>query len=60
MAPRKLRREQRRDEPALPFDVTQEIDASLVDEVLRTGEPSLMQGDFDDVTVILPDEPKRR
>lgn len=58
MAPRKLRRE-RRDEPALPFDVTQEIDASLVDEVLR-GEPSLMQGDFDDVTVVLPDEPKRR
>ena len=58
MAPRKLRREQR-DEPALPFDVTQEIDASLVDEVLRTGEPNLMQGDFDDVTVMLPDEPKR-
>lgn len=59
MAPRRLRRE-RRDEPALPFDVTQDIDASLADELLRTGEPSLMQGDFDDVTVVLPDEPKQR
>jgi hypothetical protein len=59
MPPRKLRREDR-DEPALPFDVTQDIDASLVDEVLRTGEPSLMQGDFDDVAIALPDEPTRR
>ena len=59
MAPRKLRREQR-NEPALPFDVTQDIDASLVDELLRTGEPSLLQGDFDDVTVVLPGEPKPR
>jgi hypothetical protein len=59
MAPRKLRRE-RRDEPALPFDVTQDIDASLVDELLRPGEPSLAQDDFDDVTVVLPGEPKPR
>ena len=59
MAPRKLRREQR-DAPALPFDVTQDIDPLLVDELLRTGEPSLTQGDFDDVTIVLPGEPKRR
>jgi hypothetical protein len=58
MAPRKPRREQR-DEPALPFDVTQEIDASLAEE-LRTREPTLTQGDFDDATLVLPDKPKRR
>ena len=58
MAPRKPPRE-RRDEPALAFDVTQEIDASLADELRRTAEPTLTQGDFAD-TLVLPDEPKRR
>ena len=59
MAPRKLRREQR-DEAVLQLDVTQEIDDSLTDELLRTSEPTLTQGDFEDVTLVLPDEPKRR
>jgi hypothetical protein len=57
MAPRKQRKQ--REEPTLPFDVTQEIDASLVDELRRT-EPTLTPGDFDEVTLVLPDEPKRR
>jgi hypothetical protein len=47
----------RRDEPALPFDVTQEIDASLADELRRTREPTLTQGDFDEATVVLPRKP---
>ena len=59
MAPRKLRREQR-DEPLLQLDVTQEIDDSLADELLRTSEPTLTQGDFEDVTLVLPDKPKQR
>ena len=58
MAPRKPRPEQR-DEPALPFDVTQEIDASLVDALRRTDEPTLTQVDFDEETVVLPRNPTR-
>lgn len=50
----------RRDEPALPFDVTQEIDPALAEELRRTGEPTLTQGDFDDVTIVLPEKPKPR
>ena len=48
----------RRDEPALPFDVTQEIDPALADELRRTSEPTLTQADFDDVTIVLPEKPK--
>ena len=59
MTPRKLRRE-RPDEPALPFDVTQEIDASLVDELRRTGEPTLAQDEFEDIALVVPEAPKRR
>lgn len=47
-----------RDEPALPFDVTQEIDPALADELRRTSEPTLTQADFDDVTIVLPEKPK--
>jgi hypothetical protein len=53
MAPRKPLSEQH-DEPALAFDVTQEIDASLADELRRTDEPTLSQVDFDEATVVLP------
>jgi hypothetical protein len=47
------------EEATLAFDVTQEIDPKLVDEVLRQTEPTLTQHDFDDVTVVLPPKPKR-
>lgn len=46
----------RRDEPApLPFDVTQEIDPALVDD-LRRGETTLTQVDFDEITLVLPEK----
>lgn len=47
-------------EPALPFDVTQEIDPALAEELRRTSEPTLTQADFDDVTVVLPENSKPR
>ena len=59
MASRKTRRDEREDS-ALPFDVTQEIDPSLADQLRRTSEPTLTQGDFDDITVVLPPKPKPR
>jgi hypothetical protein len=59
MNPKRSRRDQSKD-TALAFDVTQEIDPSLGDELQRTREPTLTQGDFDDITVVLPDKPKRR
>jgi hypothetical protein len=57
MASRKSRRNDR-DESTLPFDVTQEIDPSLADQLRRTSEPTLTQGDFEDITVVLPPKPK--
>jgi hypothetical protein len=54
------RRRQRHEEPALPFDVTQEIDPALAEELRRSAEPTLGQGDFDDITVVLPDSPDKR
>ncbi|HEX7235438.1 MAG TPA: hypothetical protein VF405_00675 [Gammaproteobacteria bacterium] len=52
MAPKKSRR----DEPApLPFDVTQEIDPALVED-LRGGETTLTQVDFDEITLVLPEK----
>lgn len=47
-------------EPALPFDVTQEIDPALAEELRRTSESTLTQADFDDVTIVLPEKPKPR
>jgi hypothetical protein len=44
---------------ALAFDVTQEIDPTLADQLLRAGEPTLTQTDFDDITVVLPEKRKR-
>lgn len=59
MNPKSPRRA-RGNDTALPFDVTQEIDPSLADELRRTREPTLTQGDFDDITVVLPEKPKPR
>ena len=49
-----------RNDPALPFDVTQEIDPSLADELRRTSEPTLTQTDFEDITVVLPPKQARK
>jgi len=57
MPPKTLRRDNRGGAP-LPFDVTQEIDPALVEEVRQTGEATLTQTDFDDITVLLPEKPK--
>jgi hypothetical protein len=57
MLPKK-RRDEQRNEPTLPFDVTQEIDPALVDDLRRGNEPTLTQTDFDDITLVLPEERK--
>jgi hypothetical protein len=57
MVPKKPRRDAR-NESMLPFDVTQEIDPALADELRPGREPTLTQADFDDVTVVLPDRRK--
>ena len=44
-----------RNEPALPFDVTQEIDPALVEDLHR-GETTLTQADFDEITLVLPEK----
>jgi hypothetical protein len=50
MEARKSRRRER-EEPALPFDVTQEIDPALADLLRRSSEPTLTQSDFDEIGV---------
>jgi hypothetical protein len=57
MNSKKLQRESR-NESTLPFDVTQEIDPALVEDMLRRGEATLTQVDFDDITVVLPERRK--
>jgi len=59
MSPKKARLENRGGAP-LPFDVTQEIDPALVDDLRRTSEATLTQTDFDDITVVLPERIKPR
>jgi hypothetical protein len=49
-----------RGSPTLPFDVTQEIDPSLAEQLRRSSEPTLTQADFEDITVVLPSKPKPR
>ena len=58
MAPRKNLREQH-DDPALPFDVTQDIEPSLSEDLHGTPEPTLTQVDFGEVTDVLPRIPTR-
>lgn len=48
------------DDSALPFDVTQEIDPALADELRHDGEQTLTQTDFDDITLVLPEKHKPR
>ena len=59
MAPTKPRNERHTD-PALPFDVTQEIDPALAEWLRRGSEPTLNQADFDDIALELPPKPSRK
>jgi hypothetical protein len=58
MVPKKPARDSRR-EATLPFDVTQDIDPALVEELRPGREPTLTEADFDEVTVVLPENRKR-
>jgi hypothetical protein len=59
MAGRKSRHDQH-EGATLPFDVTQEIDPTLADQLRRSSESTLTQVDFEDITVVLPQKPKPR
>jgi hypothetical protein len=59
MPNRKPRRDQR-DDSTLQFDVTQEIDPALAEQLLRSSEPTLTQIDFEDITIVLPKKPQTR
>ena len=59
MAPKKSRRDGR-SESTLPFDVTQDIDPALAEDLRRLSEPTLTQTDFDDITLVLPESRKPR
>lgn len=59
MRPKRSRLDQG-EAPTLAFDVTQEIDPALADELREVGDQTLTQADFDDVTLVLPDKKKPR
>jgi hypothetical protein len=59
MSPKKGRPDSRND-PALPFDVTQEIDPALVADLRRGDEATLTQTDFEEITLVLPENRKPR
>jgi len=59
MAPKKSRRDGR-NEATLPFDVTQDIDPALAEDLRRFSEPTLTQTDFDEITLVLPESRKPR
>jgi hypothetical protein len=59
MPSRKPRRDER-DDSTLQFDVTQEIDPALAEQLLRSSEPTLTQIDFEDITIVLPKKPQTR
>ena len=59
MSPKKGRPDPR-NEPALPFDVTQEIDPALVADLRRGDEATLTQTDFEEITLVLPENRKPR
>jgi hypothetical protein len=60
MTPKKPRRENRDESSPLPFDVTQEIDPALVDDLRPGQEPTLTQTDFDEITLVLPEKRKTK
>ena len=58
MASRKSPSGNRDESTSLPFDVTQEIDPALVEDLRRGGEPTLTQTDFEEITLVLPEKRK--
>lgn len=58
MASKKFAGGDRGESPLLPFDVTQEIDPALVEDLRPGVEPTLTQTDFEEITLVLPE--KRR
>jgi hypothetical protein len=58
--PKRKHQRDARDDSTLPFDVTQEIDPALADQLLRSSEPTLTQVDFEDINVVLPKKPPPR
>ena len=57
MSPKRSPRDER-DGATLPFDVTQEIDPALADELRQGGEQTLTQTDFEGITLVLPEKRK--
>ena len=55
MAAKRSPKLNRAEPPPLPLDVTQEIDPALVEEMLREGEATWTQADFDEITIVLPE-----
>ncbi len=49
-----------RDGATLAFDVTQDIDPALADELRQGGEQTLTQTDFEEITLVLPEKRKPR
>ena len=60
MTAKKFTGGKRSESPPLPFDVTQEIDPALVADLRPAAEPTLTQADFEEITLVLPEKPKRR
>jgi len=58
MASKKLSGGNRSESPPLPFDVTQEIDPALVADLRPAAEPTLTQADFEEITLVLPENRK--
>jgi hypothetical protein len=56
MASKKFPSANRNDSPPLPFDVTQEIDPALVEDLRPTAERTLTQADFEEITLVLPEK----
>jgi hypothetical protein len=60
MASGKSRSGNRSASTPLPFDVTQEIDPALVEDLRPASEPTLTEADFDEITLVLPEKHKVR
>ena len=58
MASKKLSGGNRSESTPLPFDVTQEIDPALVADLRPAAEPTLTQADFEEITLVLPENRK--
>jgi hypothetical protein len=56
MASKKIPAGKGSESPPLPFDVTQEIDPALVEDLRPAAEPTLTQLDFEEITLVLPEK----